>query len=72
MKVSKCMFPDCDENENCRGLCHTHYHTAAKQVSRGRTTWKKLEAAGRCKPATKKRGRPPTVRNFFLKGAKPN
>lgn len=66
-----CLFPDCSEPAERRGLCHKHYNTAAKQVSRGRISWRKLEQAGRSLPPTHGVGRPATVKNFFLTGAKP-
>lgn len=44
-----CLYPGCKERGSCgRGLCGTHYHVARKLVKKGRTTWDKLIASGKC------------------------
>ena len=60
----KCTFPLCKNPARLRGLCNTHYATAAQQVHRGKTTWKKLELVGKVQSG-KKRGRKSIVSNYF-------
>lgn len=42
-KLNKCLFPECKNLEQTRGLCKTHYLTARILVKIGKTTWKELE-----------------------------
>jgi hypothetical protein len=41
------MFPPCGNSPVCRGLCRKHYESARQLVKDGRTSWKKLQEAGK-------------------------
>lgn len=45
--VNKCLRPDCVRVAEVRGLCTYCYQSAARAVRRGKTTWEKLQAAGK-------------------------
>lgn len=47
----KCLTPECQRKPHCRGLCHSCYNVANKLVWGGKTTWEKLIADGKAKPA---------------------
>ena len=53
-KTDKCLNPNCDRVTRSRGLCNSCYVAAGNYVRSGRTTWAKLEKAGRVKPARKR------------------
>jgi len=59
-----CLYPDCDDPAKLRGLCTAHYMSAAQQVHRGLTTWRKLQNAGKV-GAPGKRGRKSTSGAYF-------
>lgn len=67
IKDGECLFPDCHKGVAGRGLCPNHYHSAARLVQIGKTTWEKLEKAGRSKP-TKVGGARGEVQSWFLEG----
>lgn len=43
----KCLRPDCKSKMSCRGLCRVDYNLAYQLVRQGKTTWEKLEKAGK-------------------------
>ncbi len=49
-RKDKCLRPGCWDVFYCRGLCGRDYGIAYRLVHEGRTTWAKLEAAGRALP----------------------
>lgn len=50
-----CLFPNCGGERAGRGLCKNHYNTASRIVRSKKTSWEKLEKAGKSLPH-KKRG----------------
>ena len=50
----ECLFPECTQPGHCRGLCITHYTSAARYVKLGRASWETLERLGKCKAGLKK------------------
>ncbi len=69
MSNNICIYPTCREDRHSRGLCVLHYQQAYRLVSRGSTTWDKLEKKGR---ALSSRRVKKEVENWFLKGEKPH
>ena len=65
---NSCIFPDCKDNAQTRGLCKLHYQHAYRLVTRGDTTWAKLEAKGM---AIKTSHVGIESKNWFLEGKKP-
>ena len=63
----KCLFPECTRQSQTRGLCTNHYTSAARYVKLGRTSWKTLEALGKCLDARNMK----TVNSWFLDGKEP-
>lgn len=54
MAESACLVPGCgDDGERIRGVCRAHYAIALMLINRGKTTWERLEAAGKVKPSQK-------------------
>ena len=49
----KCLFPGCVNGPSTRGLCGLHYQYARRLVTRGKTTWTKLEEGGKAKAPTR-------------------
>lgn len=50
MKTTKCKCGECGQPAVSRGLSQGCYHAAWRAVVAGKTTWRKLEAAGICEP----------------------
>ena len=48
-----CLFPECTAGSNTRGLCGLLYQYARRVVSRGKTTWTRLEETGKAKAPTR-------------------
>ena len=42
----KCLVQDCERESSCRGLCHSCYQTASRNIKTGRVTWKQLIIMG--------------------------
>ena len=57
MKNTHCLFPPCLNGTLARGLCNTHYRTAARLVKEGLTTWEIMEKAGKSVPTRYAGGR---------------
>ena len=51
-KASKCLNPNCERTSSARGLCRSCYVVAMTAVRHKETTWKKLEATGKCLPSS--------------------
>lgn len=51
-----CMFKNCFEDQERRGLCMRHYCNYKTSIRRGYETWKTLELAGKCLPRAKSKG----------------
>lgn len=64
-KSVNCLFPKCAKPVVRRGLCDTHYSTAAQMIHRKKTTWEKLIREGKATAELGKRGRPAKVTNWF-------
>lgn len=47
----KCLRPGCKHPSGCRGLCIVCYNAALMAIRFGKTTWAKLEKAGKAIPA---------------------
>jgi hypothetical protein len=54
----------CDKEQVRRGLCHAHYNYCSCIISRGKTTWKALEEAGKILPKKNKTSVPAMA--YFL------
>lgn len=52
-----CAALGCERNSAARGLCSNHYNQAVRYIDQGRTTWERLEAAGRARPPAALLGR---------------
>lgn len=50
-QIILCLVPDCGRDVYARGLCTPHYNAARRLVITDRTSWEKLEKAGKCQPA---------------------
>lgn len=50
-KAKTCLVPACCDTEYSRGLCRRHYQSAGGMIKRGKTTWERLVALGRARPA---------------------
>lgn len=59
----RCLTADCRRFARYRGLCGSHYQLLVRQVWAKRTTWAKLEAAGKCLPRKK-------PKNWYFRGKK--
>lgn len=46
-KKQTCMYPDCKDSPDTRGLCRKHYQAAWQLVRDGKTSWDRLEGAGK-------------------------
>lgn len=68
VKALNCLFPDCENTTVRRGLCHTHYNTAAKMINRKKTSWEILIRQGKATDRLRTRGRPSKVTNWFSNG----
>lgn len=66
----RCITPTCKRRQRSRGLCHSCYNVACKLVWGGKTTWEKLEAAGKALPSKTNRG-PGHLTSHFLEDPKP-
>ncbi len=64
METQKCLFPDCGRDRLGRGLCANHYSTAKRLVAQNKTTWEKMEKAGKTLPARSNVSAP--VSTWFL------
>lgn len=73
MSKQHCLTTGCMRVQKIRGLCGAHYAAASKYITQGKTSWAKLEAAGKVLPA-EKGGRPTNkphrnygeVRDYFI------
>ena len=65
-KEEKCLFTGCEKDHVSRGLCQTHYHNVLCHVRAGRTTWAKLEKAGKTLPAKRARNGVSKIYKDFL------
>jgi|TARA_R110000851_G_scaffold33206_8_gene88459 hypothetical protein len=45
---NNCLVPKCNQEEQTRGLCNTHYIYASRLVKKNLTTWLSLERKGKC------------------------
>tara|TARA_B100001939_G_scaffold310861_1_gene293069 strand:+ start:908 stop:1213 length:306 start_codon:yes stop_codon:yes gene_type:complete len=63
--IPDCLVPDCKNEAKTRGLCSTHYMYAHRLVTRGQTTWRELEAAGKCLGS---HSNPSPTKDWFLNG----
>ena len=50
---SICLVPKCGEASTSRGLCQKCYQVCSQLVSRGKTTWDKLEKEAKIHPPKK-------------------
>lgn len=57
MTPPKCLNPSCTQPARTRGLCRDCYAAALYQVLSKRTTWRKLEKAGKSLPLKQTRAR---------------
>lgn len=48
--MTKCLNPNCSNEATTRGLCPTCRATVQRLVASGKTTYEKLEAAGKILP----------------------
>ncbi len=60
-----CITPGCYLSIYARGLCFACYNAAARYVAEGKTTWAKLEVAGKSRARKTNRGTG-TKQKFFL------
>lgn len=65
VSAHSCKFPDCEKKANARGLCDVHYTHAYLMVKRKKTTWDKLEKAGKVNPKIEKPAKP-TFKDWLL------
>jgi len=63
--IPDCLVPGCTNEAKTRGLCSTHYMYAHRLVTRGKTTWAELEAAGKCLGS---HATPSPTKDWFLNG----
>jgi len=61
-----CIRPGCERHAVCRGLCVTDYNICDDLVREKKTTWEKLEQAGKC--LASRRERRDKQREWFLRG----
>ena len=61
----KCMYPECQNERESRGLCWSHYSFARRLVVQGKTSWADMEARGVALPANKTRNGPKVMSHFM-------
>lgn len=44
---AKCAYDECEREQKWRGLCHAHYSVVRRLISKKKSSWKGLEAAGK-------------------------
>lgn len=64
-KYDKCLNPYCDNKRKVRGLCKTCHRAASKLIAKGKTTWAKLEKAGKILHSNRQSG---SQRSLWLLG----
>lgn len=65
-KEERCLNPKCHNKAEVRGVCGTCYAKIREMVSKGSTTWEKLEKAGAVLP----RKRRPSTAIEWIKSLK--
>jgi hypothetical protein len=53
--TEECLNEACHNPPNARGLCRSCYNTASRLVREKKTTWAKLEKAGKALPLSQKK-----------------
>lgn len=64
IKTNGCLYPDCKDPVQTRGLCRNHYSIARWLVAIRKTTWKEMESTGKVLPSV--RGRSFSAAKWFL------
>jgi len=62
----ECLYPGCRCWPSARGLCMSHYNSAAHLVRSRRTTWEEMEERKAVLPRKGKGGRRIEIEKYFL------